>query len=113
MPDASWILHITTHEAWAEARRSGEYRTESLRTEGFIHCSTPAQVEATAERYYLGHRDLILLVIDPARVQAPLKFEEARGLLFPHIYGPLNLDAVQRTVDFPPGPDGRFRLQLD
>jgi hypothetical protein len=30
--------------------------------------------------------------------------------LFPHIYGPLNLDAVTEVMDFPCGPDGRFVL---
>lgn len=106
------IVHITPRADWQQAQRAGVYRAESLEREGFIHCSTPAQVLATAERYYRGVAGLALLVIDPARLAARLVYEDSYGAgqVYPHLYGPLNLDAVVRVHDFPPGPDGRFAL---
>jgi len=112
------ILHITTREAWALARRRGSYRSDSLDGEGFIHCSTPAQTVETANRFFRGAKDLVLLCIDPARVRAELRFEppagvtvhDSRAELFPHLYGPLELDAVIRVVDFPPSATGEFVL---
>jgi uncharacterized protein (DUF952 family) len=107
------LLHITQRTAWDSAQVSGSYAAPSLATEGFIHCSTPAQVVATAERFYANQRGLILLVIDPARVQAEIKYEPGADKpdeLFPHIYGPLNLNAVERVVEFEPDDSGRFHL---
>lgn len=104
-------LHICLREAWEAACRVGEYRAESLETEGFIHCSTLEQVVGSANRYYFGRQDLLMLVIDPARLDSEIRFEVARnGQLYPHLYGPLPVAAVERVIEFPSQEDGSFRL---
>lgn len=114
------IYHITERESWESAQAAGQYLAESLRTQGFIHASTQAQVVETANLFYAGQDGLVLLCIDPARLTAPLKREAASNAghrddagLFPHIYGPLNLDAVTSVVEFPCGEDGRFELPVE
>lgn len=109
------IYHITQHAAWEDALFRGVYRAQSLETEGFIHASTLEQVIGTANLLFHGQPGLVLLVIDPGRLQAELRYEIAPGTgqKFPHIYGPLNLDAVERVVAFPPGPQGSFGLPSD
>ncbi|MBI4928259.1 MAG: DUF952 domain-containing protein [Anaerolineae bacterium] len=104
------IYHITTPAAWQAAQAAGAYTADSLASEGFIHCSTREQVPGTANLYFSGHTGLILLVIDESRLQARLVYENTSGgeVPFPHIYGPLNLDAVARVLAFPPQADGRF-----
>ena len=105
------LLHITSRAQWDRARFAGAYRSETLDTEGFIHCSTRDQVLKVANTRFRGRDDLVLLCIDSSRVQAPIQFDTIEtGERFPHIYGPLNADAVTRTVAFPPGPDGQFAL---
>lgn len=106
----SLITHITSRSAWHDAQQVGRYEAPSLHTEGFIHCSTPAQVAATANRFYRAQRGLLLLYIDPALLTAPLKLEPGTDVeeLFPHIYGPLNLTAVVRVTDFEPDAAGVF-----
>lgn len=106
------ILHITRRSDWEAAQAMGDYRLDSLDTEGFIHCSTPEQVLGPANELYRGQPELVLLVIDPSRLEARLVYEDlyASGIAFPHIYGPLNLDAVVKVVPFPPGSDGSFEL---
>jgi uncharacterized protein (DUF952 family) len=105
------ILHITTDAGWAAAQEAGALVTPSLTEEGFIHCSMHAQVEATANRIFAGTGDLLLLELDVAQLTAPLKWERATdvGDDFPHIYGPLNVDAVIGTRPLPEGPQG-YRL---
>jgi uncharacterized protein (DUF952 family) len=117
------ILHITTWADWDAARAAGSYRPPSLEQEGFIHCSTPAQAVETADKYFHGRTDLILLCIDESRIAGALRYEPPAtiggapdprsGELFPHIYGPLDPDAVVRTVAFPCDRDGRFALPPD
>ena len=105
------LLHITSRAEWDRARFNGVYRSPSLDTEGFIHCSTTEQVVKVANARFQGRDDLVLLCIESSRVQAPVQFDTIEtGERFPHIYGPLNAEAVTRTLRFPPGPDGRFRL---
>lgn len=90
------IYHVTTANEWELAKQEGEYIAPSLAFEGFIHCSVKQQVQGVLERYYAGITDLVLLVIDTALVTAPLKYELAPSVNeeFPHIFGPINLDAV-------------------
>lgn len=95
------IFHIALPEDWAAAFTFGEYamstRAMSLDEVGFIHCSTRAQIEATANRFYADLHELALLTVDPLLVPANIIWEPpAPGAdeLFPHIYGPLPIAAV-------------------
>ncbi|MFZ0245080.1 DUF952 domain-containing protein [Candidatus Binatus sp.] len=112
------IVHIVKRSEWAEAVGRGTYAPASLRAEGFIHCSTIAQVIDTANRFYRGQNGLVVLCIDERRLKAELKYEapaqayreSAESEMFPHLYGELNVDAVARVVELPCEADGSFRL---
>lgn len=111
----SRIYHIATRSDWARAQRDGEYTTstigKSLADEGFIHASLATQVADVANMFYRGvPGELVLLVIDPEGVRAPIRYEQVPGAEdpFPHIYGPLNPDAVVEARPFSPSPDGTF-----
>jgi len=104
------IFHITTRADWETAQAKGEYIADSLRLEGFIHCSNLAQILPVAEKYYKGQNGLVLLMIEPTLLSSTLKWEDPSGGTpplgvpegdqFPHIYGPINLDAVVNVFDF-------------
>jgi uncharacterized protein (DUF952 family) len=108
------IYHIAEAADWEQAQRDGQYTTStrgvSLAEQGFIHTSQPAQVALVANAFYQGVPDLVLLTIDTERVGSPIRYEPVPGqdLPYPHIYGPLNPDAVIEARPFPPGPDGTF-----
>lgn len=113
------ILHLASNAAWLAAVKKGSYHADSLSTEGFIHCSKPSQIVGVANTFYHGQQGLVLLVIDPPKLEPELKWEppaepeptHARaGELFPHLYGPLNLDAVTEVIPFEPDGDGNFTL---
>ncbi len=117
----SIILHLTTPAAWQAAQAAGVYHGDTLATQGFIHCSTAKQITTVANRFFRGQTGLILLCIETSRVQSDVIFEPPinpetghyePGVdeQFPHIYGPLNLDAIAQVVDFPPNADGTFSL---
>ncbi len=109
------IFHITRSADWQKALEEGAYQADTLASQGFIHCSTRAQVVSVANRFYLGQHGLVLLEIDSRRVQPEIRRENLEGgtELFPHIYGPLNLEAVEKVVAFEPGDDGQFSLQVE
>ena len=112
-PMSEFILHLTSRTAWSDAQKRGEYAADSLAGQGFIHCSKASQILRVANFIYAGQHGLVLLVIDPARLTSELRWEPGVDLaiqLFPHIYGPINLDAVVDVIAFEPGMDGRFQL---
>jgi len=89
----------------------GAYRGDTLDSQGFIHCSTSQQVIRVANALYCAQRGLVLLCIDTIRVQSEIKYENAGSEeLYPHIYGPLNVDAVVQVLNFEPTEDGKFVL---
>lgn len=109
------IYHILSQQDWVKAQKEGSYAPESLQREGFIHFSHVDQLLAVANSFYKGQGDLVILKVAPEQLKAQLKIEpplEApmSGVLFPHLYGELNLDAVTGEVDFPCSDDGSFEL---
>ena len=105
------IYHTTTAEEWSAAQAAGRYTAAAQESDGFLHCSTPEQIVATANRYYHGRHGLLLLGIDTAQVEAEVRVENLSGgsELYPHIYGALNLNAVVAALPFEPDADGTFR----
>lgn len=97
--DAGPLFHIVAPDDWAAAQPAGTYRAASLDAEGFIHCSFGDQVRGTLSRHYAGRRGLLVLELDRARIAAPIRVEysPASGDSFPHVYGPIPVDAVVAT----------------
>ena len=90
------IYHITTQAEWDTASRSGAYVSPSLKEEGFIHCSQAAQIPGVLERYFKGKTNLVKLVIDTDKLTSRWIYEWSPSTAdtFPHVYGPINTDAV-------------------
>jgi uncharacterized protein (DUF952 family) len=100
------IFHLALAGDWQAAQVCGEYAVStlgrSLAEEGFIHASRADQWPGVRERFYADVAEpLVLLVIDPARLAAEVREEHVPGTdaTFPHIYGPINLDAVVETIE--------------
>lgn len=89
------IYHIAQKADWQQAVLSGLYFPASFNQERFIHCSTSKQVEGVLERYF-QNQSVLKFTIDVALLVHPPKFEWATSVnqLFPHIYGPINIEAV-------------------
>jgi uncharacterized protein (DUF952 family) len=107
------LVHICGAEEWQAARADGELRPDSLPLSGFVHLSTPEQVHLPANRLYAGRTDLVLLRVDPARLSSPIRWEpgvptDPDAMEFPHLYGPLPVEAVITVTPYQPCADGRF-----
>ncbi len=109
------IYHITSKALWQRGVELGAYHHESLKTEGFIHAAYAHQLDGVIERYFSNWTRAQILCIDLSRVEADVRLEgpAEHGGPFPHIYGPLNLDAVERILTALSGEEGRLRLPAD
>jgi uncharacterized protein (DUF952 family) len=94
------IYHITTRQDWDESMKKGFYESPALKEEGFIHCSEEPQVKGVIERYFAGKTDLVKLVIDTEKLTSRFVYEWSSSTqdTFPHVYGPINLDAVIEII---------------
>ena len=102
------IYKISPRDAWQQALKAGVFLGAPVdEQDGYIHFSTAAQLVETAAKHFAGQDDLVLVAVDAARLGDALKWEPSRGgALFPHLYGPLLMEAVQLAEDLPLGPDG-------
>ncbi|HEX2020088.1 MAG TPA: DUF952 domain-containing protein [Aurantimonas sp.] len=106
------IYKIAPLSLWQAAEAKGRFDGAPVdEADGFIHFSTGGQVRETARRHFAGQRDLVLVAVDAGRLGPALRWEVSRGgALFPHLYGPLPLDAVLRVEELPLGPDGQHQF---
>ncbi len=104
------ILHLCERRDWLGSQGQGEYRPASLETEGFIHCSQEYQVIEVANRYYAGVPDMVVLWIDPQKLASEIRWEMSGETYYPHVYGPINLEAVDRITDLRLENDGKYRF---
>jgi uncharacterized protein (DUF952 family) len=109
----SFIYRILSRGDWQAAQAAGEFRgtAHDLR-DGFIHFSAAHQVVDTAAKHYAGRSDLLLLFVDDRALVAAdvgaLTWEVSRGGdRFPHLYGALPVQLVQRIEELPLGADGK------
>ncbi|WP_414837074.1 DUF952 domain-containing protein [Candidatus Nanohalococcus occultus] len=91
------IYHFIPIERWREVRNQEYYSTESLENEGFIHCSKKDQITEVADFKFNDQEKLMILKIDEEKVESEIKYEGEKDNKFPHIYGKLNLEAVEET----------------
>jgi|SRR5690625_379632 len=106
------IFHVTTDEYFSAHKSFNNYKPETLDTKGYIDCSKGSQIEETANRIFSGENELLLLIIDLSTLSAEVKYETDRQTSekFPHIYGPLNMDAVMDKFTIHAEEDGRFKI---
>lgn len=112
---ANVLVRLCSEQEWSSARDRGWFPPESAgpEAEAFVHLSTIEQVHLPANRLYHGRTDMMLLYVDGSALDAPVRWEpgvptDPQSMLFPHLYGPLPVDAVIRVVPYQPAADGSF-----
>ena len=98
----SYLYHITSEVAADKISANGHYYSETFSQEGFIHCSFRDQLLGVAARYYVGEKNLVVLEINPAKLDCEIREENLTGAeeLFPHLYGPIPEVAITAIYDF-------------
>ena len=110
----STTFHLVAAAYFEAGDADASYVPEAFEQDGFIHCTDGIDnVVKVANRYYQDdRRDYLLLVIDTTKVQAPIVYEDP-DRIYPHIYGPLNRDAIVETLPVPRAADGAFLAPQD
>jgi uncharacterized protein (DUF952 family) len=89
------LIHLLSRAEWATAQSAGVHAPPSLTSEGFVHLCTPEQLPGVVSRFYAGRDDVLALTLDESRLIGEVRWEDSYGHgLFPHLYAPLNVEAV-------------------
>ena len=98
----STIFHISSKADWELAKINGFYVAPALKEEGFIHCCQENQVEDILSKYYTDRKDILCLRIETDKLTSQYIFEWSPSLeqTFPHVYGPINIDAVESVIEY-------------
>ncbi len=107
------IYHLTTYEQWNKFKEQAAYESPTLRQEKFIHASTALQAEASANRYFESFTEIVLLTLDSKLLVEELKYEWAESVkdFFPHIYGPINKEAIVQVESISRTAPERYKIQ--
>jgi len=92
------------------AQKLGELLRPSLEDEGFLHASPADQLTRVANKHYRGAQGCRVLAVALDRIQSEVRWEPATGGLYPHVYGPLNMDAVDWAVPAPRDAHGAYSI---
>ena len=113
MMSKTYLYHIADPKAYDESLKNGLYYHPSLSKEGFIHCSLAEQLEETANLYYPSVNEIRILKLNQALIEAKVIYEQASRGVFPHIFGPLNMNSVVYESILVKSGDGLFHFSED
>lgn len=102
-------LHLTPKDVWDRQRNQSEYIPEAYERDGFIHCTDGDEnLLSVATLFYSNDaRDFVVLTLAVDKIRSEVKYEDP-DRIYPHIYGPLNTDAVIGIKAIERSADGQF-----
>ena len=107
-----FIYVLMSPQTLRESTESGVFSPASLQTEKFVHASPANQLTRIANKYYSENDTVHVAVVRKTKVKAPIKWEPATAGIYPHIYGELNMDSVEKVVPFYIGEDETFSISI-
>lgn len=108
-----YIYLLISGADYQKALQDGQYAPESLTTQGFVHATPFDQINRVANKYYAQVEDVQLVLLSAIKIGPPLKWEPATGGLYPHVYGPVNMDAAERVIPVKPNAQGIFQIKAE
>jgi uncharacterized protein (DUF952 family) len=109
------IYHIAKNSDWMKSKSTEQYTPADFEKDGYIHCSDDSQIERVANWLFKGQKDLVLLQIDPTKLKAQTIYENPYDKIaekFPHVHGPINLNAVINVFPLPCDSTGQFKFNF-
>jgi uncharacterized protein (DUF952 family) len=106
------FLYLTlSPDDFARATAQGTWTPDSFKADGFIHASPADQLTRVANKHFKQFDEVRIVVLRADRIRPEIRWEPASdNRLYPHIYGPLNMAAAERSVTVKKGPDGLFSI---
>ncbi|HEY1066168.1 MAG TPA: DUF952 domain-containing protein, partial [Pirellulales bacterium] len=108
-----FIYMLMSTADFKTASSAGVWGPPSLATEKFVHASPANQLTRVANKHYKQFDEVVVVVLNPERIKADVEWEPATGGLYPHIFGPVDMDATVRTKYFKKDAGGLYNITPD
>lgn len=107
--NANVTYHLVPEPVWSERGGAEMYLPEAYEADGFIHLTNGLdELVKVANMFYTSDdRDYLVLALDMNRISSEVRYDDPDNV-YPHVYGPLNTDAVLGTFTAERGADGTF-----
>ncbi|WBW97389.1 DUF952 domain-containing protein [Oceanirhabdus sp. W0125-5] len=105
------ILHCVKKKNWDKVCNEKEYGYTDFKRNGFIHCSSIEYFWRVTEHFNEQDTEYVILCIDTDKVKAEIKWEDCDsnpGRYYPHIYGPIERNAIINVLPFLRDPNGNY-----
>ena len=96
----------------ARAQKDGVWDPPSRAQDGFIHASPADQLTRVANKHYRQFDAVEVVFLRHEALGPEVRWEPASNALYPHVYGPINMDAAERHISFPKDAAGNFTIDL-
>ncbi|GAB5408862.1 MAG: DUF952 domain-containing protein [Balneolaceae bacterium] len=106
------LFTLSTKPEWKDFSSSGNFEPSSLKEIGYIRCYQGSQIEDAANNFETTENELLLIVIDPLRIQVPIKNQKQDGEVFPNLYGAFSIDAVIDRILLKKSKKGVFAVHV-
>ncbi len=112
--EAGITYHLVPSPRWEENRHASSYLPEHFEVDGFIHCTngTDKLVEVANMFYTSDPRPFVVLALNVLAIESEVRYDDL-DMFFPHIFGPLNTNAVIGELAVDRDPDGTFTRIYD
>ncbi len=107
------IFHFVEKRIFKKNFKDDYYINPTLETRGFIHSVTKDNMQIIAERYLKLQEPVVILVLNEAKINAPIIYEESKGIFYPHIYGKIEKEAIIRILPMLKSEDNHFILNQE
>ena len=106
---AGIAYHLAPVEVWERQKAAGSYVPEAFQSDGFVHATNGLErlLWVANEFYTADERPYTVIVLDVSKLSSPMRYDDPEEQ-FPHIYGPLNVDAVVGQLSVERGENGSF-----
>ncbi len=106
------LFTLINKEDWKKNTESGFFVPDELEEKGFIECFEGKFTELIANSSFVHSNQLLLLVIDPLRINEPIKKERNDEFEFYSIQGKFSIDAIIDRIILKKNSNGKFNVRV-
>lgn len=106
------LFTVIRRSDWKITTEDGQYEPTSYKEEGIVQCLTGDSLEAFLNKNFNEVENVMLVVIDPLRIEAPIKKMEKDGFHFVTIQGTFSLDAIIDKIPLEKDKEGKYSIKV-
>ncbi|MEX0608333.1 MAG: DUF952 domain-containing protein [Balneolaceae bacterium] len=106
------LFTAVNDDDWKRITETGSFEPDSFTENGQVKCFEGADAEKIVNLHFSESTTVLLLVIDPLRIQSPIKRFKEDDLSFIAIQGTFSIDAIIDKIKLKKNKNGSFSVKV-